>query len=81
MTEIQERLFALRDDKYRDFNASLIPTVDKALVIGVRVPQLRKLAKELPEGVELLGEAEPLSFDAEGNLTDKEPRQRGQRTF
>ncbi len=39
------------------------------------------LAKELPEGVELLGEAEPLSFDAEGNLTDKEPRQRGQRTF
>ncbi len=47
MTEIQERLFALRDDKYRDFNASLIPTVDKALVIGVRVPQLRKLAKEL----------------------------------
>lgn len=47
MTEIQEKLFALRDEKYRDFNASLIPTVDKALVIGVRVPQLRKLAKEL----------------------------------
>ena len=47
MTEIQERLFALKDEKYRDFNASLIPTVDKALVIGVRVPQLRKLAKEL----------------------------------
>lgn len=47
MTQIQERLFALRDEKYRDFNASLIPTVDKAKVIGVRVPQLRKLAKEL----------------------------------
>ena len=47
MTEIQERLFALRDDKYRDFNASLIPTVDKDIVIGVRVPALRKLAKEL----------------------------------
>lgn len=47
MTEIQERLFALRDEKYRDFNASLIPTVDKDIVIGVRVPALRKLAKEL----------------------------------
>lgn len=47
MTEIQERLFALRDEKYRDFNASLIPTVDKSIVIGVRVPALRKLAKEL----------------------------------
>ena len=47
MTEIQERLLALRDEKYRDFNASLIPTVDKDIVIGVRVPALRKLAKEL----------------------------------
>ena len=47
MTEIQERLFELKDEKYRDFNASLIPTVDKAIVIGVRAPALRKLAKEL----------------------------------
>ncbi len=50
MTEIQERLFALKDDKYRDFNSSLIPTLDKELVIGVRVPALRKLAKELKGG-------------------------------
>lgn len=47
MTEIQRRLFALKDEKYRDFNASLMPTVDKALVIGVRTPALRSLAKEL----------------------------------
>ncbi len=47
MTEIQERLFELKDEKYRDFNASLIPTVDKSIVIGVRVPALRKLAKDL----------------------------------
>lgn len=52
MTEIQERLFALRDEKYRDFNASLIPTVDKSIVIGVRVPALRKLAKELKGSVQ-----------------------------
>ncbi len=47
MTEIQKTLFLLRDGKYRDFNASLIPTVDKESVIGVRTPEIRKLAKEL----------------------------------
>lgn len=47
MTEIQQRLFALRDAGYRDFHAALMPTVDKALVIGVRMPALRALAKEL----------------------------------
>lgn len=51
MADINERiilqLFELQDLKYRDFNASLIPTVDKETVIGVRTPQLRKLAKEL----------------------------------
>ena len=44
---IQRQLFELQDLKYRDFNSSLIPTVDKETVIGVRTPQLRKLAKEL----------------------------------
>ena len=47
MTEIQERLFELQDEKYRDFQAKLIPTADPASVIGVRTPALRKLAKEL----------------------------------
>ena len=47
MTKIQQRLFALQDAGYRDFHAALMPTVDKALVIGVRMPALRALAKEL----------------------------------
>lgn len=47
MTEIQKTLFSLRDEKYREFNSSLIPTVDKDVVIGVRTPELRKYAKEL----------------------------------
>ena len=47
MTAIQERLFALQDLKYRDFQAKLMPTVDKETIIGVRTPMLRKLAKEL----------------------------------
>ena len=45
-TELQQRLLALRDEAYREFNAALMPTVDKETVIGVRMPLLRKLAKE-----------------------------------
>ena len=47
MTEIQQRLFALEDEKYRDFTAKLVPTVEKARIIGVRSPALGKLAREL----------------------------------
>lgn len=47
MTEIQKRLFELQDSAYRDFHSKLMPTVDKDKVIGVRTPQLRKLAKEI----------------------------------
>lgn len=45
--QIQERLFSLQDNTYRDFNAKLLPTVDKNTVIGVRTPYLRKLAAEM----------------------------------
>ena len=44
---VRARLFALRDEKYQAFNAKLIPTMDPSLVIGVRTPELRKLAREL----------------------------------
>ena len=47
MTEIQKRLFELSDEKYREFQIKLIPTADPEAVIGVRTPELRKLAKEL----------------------------------
>ena len=45
--EIRSRLFELQDVKYRDFQKKLIPTVNAETVIGVRLPELRKLAKEL----------------------------------
>ena len=45
--KIRESLFALSNLTYRDFSASLMPNLDKEKVIGVRTPQLRKLAKEL----------------------------------
>ena len=44
--DIQQELFALQDLSYRDFHAKLMPTVDKARVIGVRTPKLRAFAKE-----------------------------------
>lgn len=46
MTHLQEELFELQDIKYRDFNSSLIPGIDKETVIGIRTPVLRKFAKE-----------------------------------
>ena len=45
--DIKKRLFELADDKYADFQAKLTPTIDRSLFIGVRVPDVRKLAKEL----------------------------------
>lgn len=47
MTKIQKLLFELQDLKYREFNVKLIPNIDPETVIGVRTPELRKLAKEM----------------------------------
>lgn len=44
---MKERLFALQDLTYKAFNARLLPTVDPDTIIGVRVPQLRALAKTI----------------------------------
>ena len=47
MKEIVDLLFSKQDLKYRDFQAPLFPGVDKERLIGVRTPDLKKLAKEL----------------------------------
>ena len=47
MKEIVDLLFAHQDLKFRDFQAPLFPTIDKELIIGVRTPEIKKLAKEL----------------------------------
>lgn len=44
--ELVKRLLAEQDLKYRDFHASLLPNIDKKTIIGVRVPTMRKIAKE-----------------------------------
>ena len=44
--EIRDELFSLQDEKYRDFQGKLIPTVENKKMIGVRTPQLRAMAKK-----------------------------------
>lgn len=44
--KINKELFSLQDKKYRDFQGKLLPTVKSDSVIGVRTPELRKLAKK-----------------------------------
>lgn len=51
--EIREELSAQKDIAYRDFQAKLIPTIDKEIVIGVRTPALRKMAKQLAKREEI----------------------------
>lgn len=38
------------DEKYRSFHSSLIPDNDKDFFIGVRMPVMRKLGKEISKG-------------------------------
>ena len=44
---IIDQLFALQDIAYGDFQAKLIPTVDRSNIIGVRTPALRNLAQQI----------------------------------
>lgn len=56
---VREELFALQDTEYGDFQAKLTPNIPREKFIGVRVPEVRKLAKRLakePETAEFLKE-------------------------
>ena len=48
--ELRNRLFANQDFGYKKFHQALIPGVSEEKIIGVRVPCLRKLAKEFASG-------------------------------
>ena len=66
MNKIEELLFNHRDAGYAAFQAKLTPTVDANLFIGVRVPEVRKLAKELksaPETADFLKELPHKYYD------------------
>ena len=46
---VREELFKKQDLEYRDFHSKLVPTIDKDKIIGVRLPELRKLGKALSD--------------------------------
>lgn len=43
---MKELLFEKQDKGYRDFHAKLIPKTDKNTIIGVRIPDIRSIAKK-----------------------------------
>ncbi|MBQ7875367.1 MAG: DNA alkylation repair protein [Oscillospiraceae bacterium] len=70
MTNLQTVLFSMSDEKYRDFQSKLMPTVPKEKIIGVRTPELRKFAKEFaktPEAKDFLSKL-PHEYYEENNL-------------
>ncbi len=46
ISEIREELLTCTEIKYKEFQGSLIPTVDADKVLGIRTPALRKMAKK-----------------------------------
>lgn len=45
--DVVRELNANADEKYRDFIAKLVPTIEKDTIIGVRMGDLRRLAREI----------------------------------
>lgn len=45
---IREQIFELADEEYQKFQSKLCPGIDN--IVGVRIPLLRKLAKEIAKG-------------------------------
>ena len=67
---LHDQLFALQDLEYRAFHSRLMPTVDPETIIGVRTPELRKLARGFarePEAAAFL-QTLPHRYYEENNL-------------
>ena len=67
---IREQLLDWRDEQYKIFCSSLIPTVNPDTVIGIRIPVLRKYAKALAkeEVAEAFLKDLPHAYYEENNL-------------
>ncbi len=46
-TDLHKELKKLQDEKYRDMQVKIIPTVKPESIIGVRTPELKAMAKEI----------------------------------
>ena len=46
---IVDKLMTFKDDKYREFQSKLVPNISKNIIIGIRTPEMRNIAKEIFE--------------------------------
>ena len=53
---MKDKLLKLQDIKYKSFQERLIPNIDKSVIIGIKIPVLRKLAKEMIKDAILVSE-------------------------
>ena len=44
---VYERLAVCGDEKYRDFQSKLVPNIPKETILGVKTPDMRRIAKEI----------------------------------
>ena len=44
---VYERLAACGSEKYRDFQSNLVPNIPKETILGVKTPDMRRIAKEI----------------------------------
>lgn len=44
---VYEELCKYKDDKYKEFQSNLVPNISKDTILGVRTPDMRKIAKEM----------------------------------
>ena len=49
---VKSKLFEMQDLQYKSFHSKLMPTVNPDKIIGVRVPELRRFAKEFSKSKE-----------------------------
>ena len=45
--DLLEKLLELKDLKYKEFQSKLVPNIDKDTIIGVKSPELKRIAKEV----------------------------------
>lgn len=44
---VYEKLIACGDEQYRDFQSKLVPNIPKERILGVRTPDMRRIAREM----------------------------------
>ena len=49
---VYEKLLSVKDDEYREFQVKLVPNISPDSILGVRTPDMRKIAKEVSQSDE-----------------------------